>query len=46
MDKLNHYANAIKQVITEYATKRKLVNGSNVAFHAPHKSPYPGYALA
>jgi len=40
MDKLTHYANTIKQVITEYATTRKLVNGPNVAFHAPYKGPY------
>jgi len=32
MDKLSHYADIIKQVITEYATTRKLVNGPDIEF--------------
>ncbi|WP_373548448.1 hypothetical protein [Haliscomenobacter sp.] len=32
MDKLTHYADIIKQVITEYATTLKLVNGPITEF--------------
>ena len=45
MDKLTNYADIIKQVITEYATTRKLVNGPNTEFQLIFDAEHHHYQL-